>query len=292
MIDGGDAYEPSFIEALEPALVDIAKHGVKVAVNAGASDTALLHKVVADMVKAKNLNLKVAHITGDEVFPAVQKAITEGKSKFQNICTGEMLADWKFEPIYAQAYLGGLGIAAAFGKGADIVVCGRVSDASPCIGAAAWWHGWRRDQLDELANAFVTGHLIECSSYVCGGNFTGFKSLEWKGWHDMGFPIAEISSSGQTIITKNKGSGGEVSTQTCTSQLLYEIQGPWYFNSDVTAVLDNLWFEQIGTDRVALRSVRGELPPATTKIGITAKGGYQAEVHWFLCVRDGYEKAR
>ena len=145
-------------------------------------------------------------------------------------------------------------------------------------------------KLNELANAFVTGHLIECSNYVCGGNFTGFKSLEWKGWHDIGYPIAEISKNGQCIITKNKGSGGEVSTQTCTSQLLYEIQGPWYFNSDVTAILDDLWFEQIGTDRVALRGVKGALPPATTKIGITAKGGYQAEVHWFLCGLDIHDK--
>ena len=251
-----------------------------------------MHKVVTDMVKSKSLDLKVAYISGDEVFPAVQKALKEGKSKFQNICTGEMLEDWNFEPIYAQAYLGGLGIAAAFEKGADIVVCGRVSDASPCIGAAYWWHGWKRDQLDELANAFVTGHMIECSSYVCGGNFTGFKSLEWKGWHDIGYPIAEISKNGQCIITKNKGSGGEVSTQTCTSQLLYEIQGPWYFNSDVTAILSGLWFEQVGTDRVALRGVKGGLPPPTTKIGITAKGGYQAEAHWFICGLDIQDKAR
>ena len=97
--DGGDAYEPTFIEALNPALNDIAKYRIKVAVNAGASDTKLLHKVVTDMVKSKNLDLKVAYISGDEVFPAVQKALREGKSKFQNICTGEMLSDWTFEPV-------------------------------------------------------------------------------------------------------------------------------------------------------------------------------------------------
>ena len=103
--DGGDAYEPTFIEALEPALKDIAKHRIRVAVNAGASDTKLLHKVVTDMVKSQGLNLKVAYISGDEVFPAVQKALKDGKSQFKNICTGELLSDWNFEPIYAQAYL-------------------------------------------------------------------------------------------------------------------------------------------------------------------------------------------
>ncbi|RMY01395.1 hypothetical protein D0868_08504, partial [Hortaea werneckii] len=160
------------------------------------------------------------------------------------------------------------------------------------IGAAYWWHNWRRDQLLELANAFVAGHLIECSSYVCGGNFTGFKSLETKGWDNIGFPIAEIAHTGQVIITKNRHSGGEISTQTCTSQLLYEIQGPWYFNSDVTAILTNLWFEQIGTDRVALHGVEADLPPPTTKVGLTAPGGYQAEIHYFLTGLDTDAKAR
>jgi hypothetical protein len=292
-LDGAaEAYEPTFIEALAPALKDIARYKIKVAVNAGASDTKLLHKVVTDMVAERGLSLKVAYISGDEVLPAVSKSLSAGKSKFENICTGETLPEWKFEPIQAQAYLGGLGIGAAFSKGADIVVCGRVSDASPVIGAAFWWHGWKRAQLQQLANAFVAGHLIECSNYVCGGNFTGFKSLETRGWHNIGYPIAEIAESGQVVITKNRGSGGEVSTQTCSSQLLYEIQGPWYYNSDVTAVLDGIWFEQLGTDRVALHGVKGELPPPTTKVGITARGGYQAEAHWFLCGLDIEAKAR
>jgi hypothetical protein len=286
---GGEAqYEPTFLEALEPAIEDIAKHGIKVAVNAGASDTKLLHQVVTELVREKGLGLKVAYISGDEVLPAIKRS----RDKFENICTGEVLEDWKFEPLSAQAYLGGLGIAAAFEAGADIVVCGRVSDASPVIGAAYWWHGWKREQLQELANAFVAGHLIECSNYVCGGNFTGFKSLEGRNWVDIGYPIAEISGDGQVVVTKSKGSGGEVSSQTCTSQLLYEIQGPWYYNSDVTAVLDGIWFEQLGPDRVALRGVKGELPPSTTKVGLTAKGGYQAEVHWFPCGLDIPEKAR
>ena len=41
-----DAYEPTFLEALEPALPQIAKYSIRVAVNAGASDTEKLHQVV------------------------------------------------------------------------------------------------------------------------------------------------------------------------------------------------------------------------------------------------------
>lgn len=131
-----DAYEPTFLEALEPALPFIAKYRIKVAVNAGASDTQKLHEVVAKMIKSKGLNLDVAWISGDEVLSQLLDARNYGESPFENLCTGEKLKDWEFEPIYAQAYLGGLGIAKAFEKGADIVVCGRVSDASPVIGSA------------------------------------------------------------------------------------------------------------------------------------------------------------
>jgi len=287
-----DAYEPTFLEALEPALTSIAKYRIKLAVNAGASDTKKLHEVVTEMVKSKGLDLSVAWISGDEVLPQLLDAQKRGESPFENVCTGEKLEDWSFEPIYVQAYLGGLGIAKAFEKGADIVICGRVSDASPVIGAAYWWHSWQRSDLDKLANAFVAGHLSECSSYSTGGNYTGFKDLECLGWENIGYPIVEISESGEVVVTKNKGSGGEVSVNTLTSQLLYEIQGPWYFNSDVTAILDDASFAYLSANRVALRGVKGAPPPPTTKIGITAKPIYQAEMHWFITGLDVAAKAR
>jgi len=223
----GPAFEASFLEALEPALSDLAKYKIRVAVNAGASDTEGLYNIVCDMIKKNGLNIRVAWISGDEVLPAIDTGLKDGTSQFRNIYTGETLSSWKFEPIYAQAYLGGLGISEAFSQGAQIVVCGRVSDASPVIGAAVWWHGWQRSQLNELANAFVAGHLIECSNYVCGGNFSGFKSLEnHAGWEDIGYPIAEIAKDGSVIITKQRGTQGRVDIDTCSSQLLYEIQGP------------------------------------------------------------------
>lgn len=287
-----EAYEPTFLEALVPALPYIAKYRIKVAVNAGAADTKKLYEVVTKLVKEKGHDLSVAWISGDEVLPQLLDAQKRGESPFENICTGQNLGDWEFEPMYAQAYLGGLGIAKALEKGADIVICGRVSDASPLIGAAYWWHKWQRSDLDKLANAFVAGHLSECSSYSTGGNFTGFKDLECLGWENIGYPIVEVAHSGEVIVTKNQGSAGEVSVNTLTSQFLYEIQGPWYFNSDVTAVLDDISFEHLAANRIALRGVKGSLPPPTTKVGITAKPLHQAEVHWFITGLDVDAKAR
>ncbi|OAT05189.1 DUF1446 domain-containing protein [Blastomyces gilchristii SLH14081] len=290
------AYEMSFLESLLPALGDLARHGIRVAVNAGVADVQGLYTVVERVVRERGLGLKVAWISGDEVLPAVTQALASGKSPLKNIYTGQNLADWSFEPIYAQAYLGGLGIAAAFANGADIVLCGRVSDASPVIGAAYWWHNWGRHELNKLANALVAGHLIECSNYVCGGNFTGFKALESSegGWADIGYPIAEISAAGEVVITKQSGitTGGVVTVDTCTSQLLYEIQGPWYFNSDVTAILDGIYFEQLSTNRVAVCGVKAGLPPPTTKVGITARGGYQAQASYFMVGLDIPAKVR
>jgi hypothetical protein len=57
-------------------------------------------------------------------------------------------------------------------------------------------------------------------------------------------------------------------------------------------VLDEISFEQQSTDRVAVKGVKALPPPPTTKIGITAKGGFQAEVHWFLVGLDIEAKAR
>jgi Acyclic terpene utilisation family protein AtuA len=265
-------YEPTFLEALSSALPSIHKHGIKVAVNAGASDTKGLSNAVKKMIREQGLEgkVKVAWVEGDDVLDIVKerlngrnrwKGIREKKtqggkgisvfdtwmeggevgeevreyidiSRFENLCTGQTLREWEFKDdiIAAQAYLGGLGIAKAFEEGADIVICGRVSDASPVIGAAFWWHGWRRGDLRELANAFVAGHLIECSNYVCGGNFTGFKDFEGEKWLDIGYPIAEIGKEGDVVITKQKRTGGLVTVETCKAQLLYEIQGPYYFN--------------------------------------------------------------
>lgn len=224
LITVGPAFEASFLEALEPALEDLGKYAIKVAVNAGASDTEGLYNKVCEMIRKKDLHISVAWVSGDEVLPAVTANLESGQSQFRNIYTGETLSSWKFKPIFAQAYLGGLGIAEAFRQGAQIVICGRVADASPVIGSAYYYHGWSRSDLHELANAFVAGHLIECSTYVSGGNFSGFKSLEKSpgGWSDIGFPIAEVSKNGAVVITKQKNSGGLVTVDSCSSQLLYE----------------------------------------------------------------------
>lgn len=156
--------------------------------------------------------------------------------------------------VSASAYLGAHAIYEAFVRGADIVICGRASDASPVIAAAWYWWSWRaaagEEDYDALAGALVAGHLIECSAYVTGANFSGFdRDGELEGFVDPGFPIAEVERDGSCVVTKHEGTGGMVTVETCKAQLLYELQGNVYLNSDVKAYLDDVAMEQVGKDR-------------------------------------------
>lgn len=151
--------------------------------------------------------------------------------------------------VSASAYLGARAITEGLQQGADIIICGRVADASPVIGAARYWHSWADTEYDSLAGALVAGHLIECSAYVTGGNFSGFTEYDQDIFLDPGFPIAEIDADGTCVITKHDNTGGLINTDTVTCQLLYEIQGNIYLNSDVKAYLDDVSIIQMGENR-------------------------------------------
>lgn len=129
-------YADTFIRCFEPAIQHLARNGTKLAVNAGASDTELLAQVCREMVAKQGYDLKIAWVEGDDVTEVV-RTMTDNGEAFPSLVDGRKLKDWGFDPICAQCYLGGLGIAEAFRHGADIVICGRVADASPVIGVAA-----------------------------------------------------------------------------------------------------------------------------------------------------------
>jgi Icc-related predicted phosphoesterase len=80
-------YEDCFLESILPALEHLHDRGIKVAVNAGASDTEKLHDILVRNIADKALNLKVAWVEGDEVFDTVQKARANGVD-FCNLTTG------------------------------------------------------------------------------------------------------------------------------------------------------------------------------------------------------------
>jgi hypothetical protein len=86
--NGDIAYEPTFLEALQPALPSIARYGIKVAVNAGGSDPKLLHETVAKMIGGEGLKLNVAWVEGDDVLKTVKEKLKSETETFENICMG------------------------------------------------------------------------------------------------------------------------------------------------------------------------------------------------------------
>ncbi len=275
--DGG--YARTFLRQLAPVAAAVAERRIKVVVNAGGLDPAGLAAATRELLADAGVDLAVAHVEGDDLAPRIPALLAEGHD-LAHLDTGKPFTSWGREPLTANAYLGGFGIAAALAAGADIVVTGRVADASLVAGAAAWWWRWTPDDLDALAGAVVAGHVIECGAQATGGNFAGFGEIG-----DLthpGFPLAEVGRDGGSVITKHAGTGGAVTVDTVTAQLLYEIGAPGYLNPDVVARLDTVALEQEGPDRVRVSGVAGAPPPATTKVAVTALGGWRNDSTFVL----------
>lgn len=264
-------YVEYFLDQVRPHLATLLQRGTKVVANAGGFHPAALAAALRELASEQGLPLRVAHIEGDNVLPELRRLRAAGH-RLENLDTGQPLSRWGLEPMAANAYLGGWGIAAALNSGADIVVCGRVTDASLTAGAAAWWHEWDRADWTAMAGAVTAGHVIECGPQAVGGNFSGFTRIP--NLTTPGFPIAEIAADGSSVITKHSRDGGAVTVDTVTAQLVYEIQGPVYLNPDVTVHLDTLALSQLGSDRVAVTGVTGSPPPPTTKVAAFAQLGY------------------
>jgi hypothetical protein len=158
------------------------------------------------------------------------------------------------------------------------------------VGPAIARYGWGRDDVDALAGVTVVGHILECGAQATGGNYSFFTELP-DGARRPGFPLAEIHADGSAVITKHPATGGAVTVETITAQLLYEIGGPAYFGPDVTSRFDTIELVPDGEDRVRVHGVRGLPPPETLKIGINNLGGYRNSMGFVLCGLNIDEKA-
>lgn len=280
-------YEVGFLEQLTECIDDVAAKHIKVVTNAGALNPVALSDRIAELCHARKLHdLVIATVIGDDVTHLLGRpAKGEPASRFRHLDHEDMfIEDWSADlrPSCAVAYMGAWGIVEALSEGADIVVCGRVTDASPVIGAAAWWYKWSRTAYDELAGALLAGHVIECGPYAVGGNFSGFKEYLPE-LVDIGFPIAEIEPDGTFHVTKPESMNGVIDRFNITAQILYELQGEDYLNPDVVANISSIKVTKTSSaNRVYVSGMTGRRPPSSTKVMIAAPGGFQAEALYYI----------
>ena len=263
-------YAKTFLIQLEECLGLAHDRGVRIVTNAGGLNQAGLAQAVRALAERLGVPVTVAHVEGDDLLP---RAAELG---FPGVLT-------------ANAYLGAWGIVGCLNSGADIVVTGRVTDASVVVGPAAAHFGWGPLDYYRIAGAVVAGHVIECGAQATGGNYSFFTDIPDLSY--AGFPLAEIRADGSSVITKHPATGGQVSVGTVTAQLLYEITGARYANPDATARFDTISLSDDGPDRVLISGARGEPPPPTLKVSLNSIGGFRNSATFVLTGLDVDAKA-
>ena len=282
-------YATDFVSAvMKPNLKEIARQGVKIISNAGGVNPIACGAALEAMIAEQGLDLKVAVVTGDDLLDRADELAA------QNFA--EMFSDAPFPDgnklASVNAYLGAFPVAEALAAGADIVVTGRSVDSAVTLGACIHEFGWRRDDLDLLANGSLAGHILECGPQATGGNYTDWEDVA-DSLHEVGYPIAEISADGSFVCTKPEATGGTVTVGTVGEQMLYEIGDPAaYMLPDVVCDFSQVELTQLTTDRVRVSGAKGRAVPDTYKVSATYEDGWRAGTVMFFYGEAASDKAR
>jgi hypothetical protein len=278
----------SVVADLGPLLV--AQPGLKLVTNGGGMNPASCAVAVAGVLaKAGLADSAIGVVDGDDLAGQIAALQAEG-CRFENLETGEPLDTARYPVVSANAYLGARPIADALVGGARFVITGRVADASLVVGPAMHEFGWQWNDWNKLAAASVAGHIIECGAQATGGLYRHWEPLDLG---RVGYPIAEMTAEGGVTITKPAGTGGSVNRETVIEQLLYEIGDPaHYLTPDVDVDFTTLEVDELGADRVAVRSASGRAAPKQYKVSLAYRAGFAASGQLLVCGRDAVSKAR
>lgn len=247
--------------------------GIKIITNMGAANPEAAAAKVAEVARDMGIgSLTIAAVRGDDVLAELLDndiAITE---------TGAPASSMKSVLVSANAYLGVEPIVEALAAGADVVITGRVADPALFLAPLVHEFGWKMDDWHKLGIGTAVGHLLECAGQVTGGYFADPGVKDVADLARLGFPIAEVGEDGSVVITKVAGSGGRVTTATCSEQILYEIHDPKsYFTPDVVADFSKITFEEEAVDRIRVAGVTGRARPETLKVSVGYKDGFIGE---------------
>jgi hypothetical protein len=281
---------PAYLARALPFVVD---GRTKIVTNAGGiNPTAAAHAAIETARQLGMTGITIATVVGDDLLARLSTLYQQHGQALTHLDTGAAFDTFPGAPLFAAAYLGARPIADALAQGADVVITGRVADASLFLGPLAHAHGWAWDDWDRLAAGILVGHLLECSGQSVGGNYSGDWWALPHPW-DLPYPIATVEANGTAVISKPAGSGGRVSTDTLRHQLLYEVHDPArYLSPDVVADFTSARFEDLPDDRVRITDVRGTPATDTYKLLLASHAGWAGEARVAFSWPDAYEKAK
>lgn len=278
-------YAPDFVTSLAPRLKEIQQRGIKVITNAGGINPRACRDALVKASAESGVDLNVAVVLGDD--------LTDRESEIRALGPTDLESRRSLpEKITSMnAYLGAPPVAAALAQGADVVICGRVTDSAVVIGALMHEFGWGQGGYDQLAAAALAGHIVECVQQATGGSFTDWRDVP--GWENVGLPIVEFSEDCSFVVTKPDNTGGLVSIGTVSEQIMYEMGDPaGYVLPEVVCDFRNIELTQIDRDRVRVSGARGQPPTPSYKVSATYLDGYKLIGTMMLGGRDAEAKAR
>ena len=171
-------YTRDIIDLLRGALPTIVDKGIKVVTNAGGANPRAAAEAIRALAKELGLSgVRIAVVTGDDIEDRIDDLVAQGVS-FANLDTGAGARRRSATGSRTRRSTpAARGSSRRCDQGAEIVVCGRVTDIALYLGPLIHEFGWSLDDWERLGMATVVAHAIECGGQATGGLYAG----DWAG---------------------------------------------------------------------------------------------------------------
>ncbi|MBL7995176.1 DUF1446 domain-containing protein [bacterium] len=287
-------YATDFVHLIERILPTIMDKNIKVIANAGGVNPEACRAAVFNVAKKLGIKgLKIGIVHGDNILDRI-KEFESQKISMNSMDSGESLYDLMKQGndiLSANVYISSKPLADALAQGAQIIIAGRTTDTGLAMAPMVHEFGWAWDDWNKLAAGTVAGHIIECGAQCTGGNFTRWREVPdlW----NVGYPVVEAYPDGTFFVTKHENTGGLVTVDTVSEQLVYEMGDPNnYITPDVIADFTSIRLEQAEPHRVKVFDVKGKPSTEFFKVSASYLKGYKASGQLTVSGPDAYDKAK
>ncbi len=284
-------YATDFVHLMKETLSAIVEKDIKVIASAGGVNPEACREAVFEVARELGLTgLKIGIVEGDDILATLPELMQSG-AEFNHLENGEPLSLVQDKVLSANVYISSLPIADALEQGAQVIITGRATDPGLVLAPLVHEFGWRADDWDRLAAGTIAGHILECGAQATGGNFSRW--WEVPNYAQIGYPIVEAYSDGTFVVTKHPGTGGMVTIDTVSEQIVYEMGDPKnYISPDVCVDFTTIELEEVGKDRVKVSGIKGMPSTDSYKVSLSYLNGYKASGTLTISGPQAYEKAQ